>query len=201
LSTGFASTAHLCHVLCRYGYEDLAFALLEQEEVPSWLYQVEQGATSVWEAWDAKRPDGSLEKGLSFNHYAFGAIGDWLYRYVAGLQPEAARPGFEHSVLAPHPGGGLHWARASHQSPYGEVGVAWQRQAGELCVEVRVPPNTTAELRLPRARASAVEEAGGPLERTEGVSGIRAEDDGTVLDLGSSSYVFRHPWRARGEEP
>ena len=93
MSTGLASTAHLCHVLCRYGYEDLAFALLEQEEVPSWLYQVKQGATSVWEAWDAKRPDGSLEKGLSFNHYAFGSIGDWLYRYVAGLQPEAARPG------------------------------------------------------------------------------------------------------------
>ena len=79
LSTGFPSTVHLCPVLCRYGYEDLAFALLNQDTAPSWLYQVKQGASTIWEEWDAKRPDGSLHKGTSFNHYAFGAVGDWLY--------------------------------------------------------------------------------------------------------------------------
>jgi alpha-L-rhamnosidase len=201
LSTGFASTVHLCPVLCRHGYEDLAFALLTQEDDPSWLYQVKQGATSVWETWDVKRPDGSLRKGLSFNHYAFGAVGDWLYRHVAGLQPDEARPGFKHSNLAPHPGGGLHWARASHQSPHGEIGLEWNQRDGRMRVEVCVPPNTTASLRLPRATVSEVEEGDGPLDCAEGVSGVRSEEGGATLDLGSGAYVFHYPFQARSDEP
>jgi alpha-L-rhamnosidase len=201
LSTGFASTVHLCPVLCRHGYEDLAFALLTQEDDPSWLYQVKQGATSVWETWDVKRPDGSLRKGLSFNHYAFGAVGDWLYRHVAGIRPDEARPGFKHSNLAPHPGGGLHWARASHQSPHGEIGLEWSQRDGRMRVEVCVPPNTTASLRLPRATASEVEEGDGPLDRAEGVSEVRDEEGGATLDLGSGAYVFHYPFQARSDEP
>lgn len=193
LSTGFSSTAHLCHVLCRYGYADVAFDLLNQEGIPSWLYQVKRGATTIWEAWDVVRADGRLQKGMSFNHYAFGAIGDWLYRYVAGIRPDAAAPGFKHSLLAPHPGGGIDAARASHRSPYGEVAVAWTKSGDVFEVEVRVPANATATLQLPGATASRVEEGGLPLERSQGISNVRDEEAGARLTLGSGRYAFRYP--------
>jgi alpha-L-rhamnosidase len=194
LDTGFPSTVHLCHVLCRYGYEELAFALLNQDTIPSWLYEVKQGATTVWEAWDAIRADGSLNKGMSFNHYAFGAIGDWLYGYVAGIRPDEERPGFKHSLLTPHPGGGLHAARALHRSPYGEISMAWKLESGVLRVEVCVPPNTTATLRLPGASVSEVDEGGEPLERAEGVTEIRSQEADLNLELCSGRYVFRYPY-------
>jgi alpha-L-rhamnosidase len=180
-------------VLCRFGYEDLAFALLNQEHFPSWLYEVHQGATTVWEAWDAKRPDGRLRKGYSFNHYAFGAIGDWLYRHVAGLQPDESQPGFKRILLAPHPGGGLDWARASHQSPYGEVSVAWRRDQHGMQVTVDVPPNTTAEIMLSQARAESVEEDGTPLNHVRGIKEVASDDHGTRLTVGSGRYCFRYP--------
>jgi alpha-L-rhamnosidase len=192
LDTGFPSTAHLCHVLCRYGYEDVAFRLLNQDTIPSWLYQVKQGATTVWEVWDAIRPDKSLHEGMSFNHYAFGAIGDWLYRYVAGISPDEEKPGFKHSLLAPHPGGGLDQARASHHSAYGEISLAWRLKEGKMKVEVRVPPNTIASLRLPGARKHEIREAEAPLETVEGVSRARDGDSAVSLELGSGDYVFRY---------
>ena len=193
LSTGFTSTVHLCQVLCRYGYEDVAFALLTQDTPPSWLYEVKQGATTIWESWDAMRPDGSLQKGISFNHYAFGAIGDWLYRYIAGIQPDETLPGFKHSVLAPHPGAGLEAASATHRSPYGEVSTSWKRSDADMTIDVRVPPNTTAALHLPGARTSEIEEGGDPLEQAEGVSDARDENGGVSLALGSGCYSFRYP--------
>jgi len=197
LDTGFTSTAHLCHVLCRYGYEDLAFSLLNQDTVPSWLYQVRRGATTVWETWDAIHADGSLEKGMSFNHYAFGAIGDWLYRYVAGIQPDEARPGFKHIRLAPHPGGGLTNARASFQSRYGEVTISWERDGSDMLVDVTVPANTTASLRLPNARSSEVTESGQRLASAEGVTKVREHRGDVLASLGSGTYSFRYVYKAR----
>jgi alpha-L-rhamnosidase len=194
LDTGFPSTVHLCHVLCRYGHAELAFALLNQDTIPSWLYQVKRGATTVWEVWDAIRPDGRLHKGMSFNHYAFGAIGDWLYRYVAGIGPDETRPGFKHALLTPHAGGGLGEARARHASPYGEIALAWKIEGGAMRVEVDVPANATATLQLPGARASEATEAGVPIGRAEGISGVREGDGGTSLQLGSGSYAFRYPY-------
>ena len=139
------------------------------------------------------RPDGSLQKGISFNHYAFGAIGDWLYRYIAGIQPDETLPGFKHSVLAPHPGAGLEAASATHRSPYGEVSTSWKRSDADMTIDVRVPPNTTAALHLPGARTSEIEEGGDPLEQAEGVSDARDENGGVSLALGSGCYSFRYP--------
>jgi alpha-L-rhamnosidase len=105
LSTGFLGTPYLCHVLSRFGYDSVAYDLLLQETYPSWLYPVKMGATTIWERWDGLRPDESFQdKGMnSFNHYAYGAIGEWMYRRMAGIDNDPAQPGFKHFMLAPVP--------------------------------------------------------------------------------------------------
>ena len=109
LTTGFVGTPYLCHVLTAAGRTDLAYRLLNREEYPSWLYPVKQGATTIWERWDGQKPDGSFQDaGMnSFNHYAYGAIGEWMYRVVAGLELDPAEPGYRHVLVQPQPGGGL----------------------------------------------------------------------------------------------
>jgi alpha-L-rhamnosidase len=192
LDTGFLSTPHLCDVLCRYGYEELAFALLLQDSCPSWLYQVKQGATTIWESWETLGPDGSLRKGQSFNHYAFGAIGAWLYGYIAGIRPHEGRPGYKHTLLAPHPGGDIRSARATYQSPFGKIGIKWERDDHWMQVEVCVPPNTSATLQLPGAQKEAIEEAGTSADSVEGVAEICGENGGIRLSIGSGQYRFRY---------
>ncbi len=109
LTTGFVGTPLLCKTLSAQGYEDLAFMLLNRKEYPSWLYPVTQGATTIWERWDGQKPDGTFQSiGMnSFNHYAYGAIGEWMYTYVAGIKLDEQNPGYKHFLLEPHPGGGL----------------------------------------------------------------------------------------------
>jgi alpha-L-rhamnosidase len=142
-------TPLLCDALCSVGEYDAAFRLLTQRECPSWLYPVTMGATTIWERWDSLRPDGSVNPGemTSFNHYALGAVADWLHRTVAGLA--SAAPGYRQLEIAPRPGGGLTWARARHRTPYGMAEVSWRIEAGQLTVEAVVPPNTTAGVTLP----------------------------------------------------
>ena len=149
INTGFLGTPLLCDALCDAGHEALAYSLLMQRECPSWLYAVTMGATTIWERWEALRPDGTPHPGKmhSFNHYAFGSVADWLHRTVAGLAP--AEPGYRRLHLRPCPGGGLTWARASHRTPYGLAEIFWQLTNGQLVVEATVPPNTTALVELP----------------------------------------------------
>ena len=103
LSTGFLGTPYLCHVLSDNGKTDVAYDLLLQETFPSWLYPVKMGATTIWERWDGQKPDSTFQnKGMnSFNHYAYGAIGDWMYRVVAGM--EIGKPGYKHILIQPQP--------------------------------------------------------------------------------------------------
>ncbi len=151
LGTGFLGTPKLCDVLTEHGYVDAAYDLLMQRTCPSWLYPVTQGATTVWERWDAIRPDGSIHPGemLSFNHYAFGAIGAWLYGTVAGIQRDPNVPGWRRIRVQPRPGGGLTHARARLIVPYGTIESAWRVEDGRCSLEAEVPPNTTAEVWLP----------------------------------------------------
>jgi alpha-L-rhamnosidase len=148
IGTGFVGTPVLCDALCETGHADAAYALLEQAECPSWLYPVLQGATTIWERWDALRPDGTVNPGEmnSFNHYALGAVGDWLHRTVAGLAPAA--PGYRALDVRIRPGGSLTHARAAHVTPYGRATVAWRVDDGALHADVVVPPNTTAAVAL-----------------------------------------------------
>lgn len=196
LDTGFLSTPHICQVLCDNGYEDLAFDILNQDTIPSWLYEVKKGATTVWEAWDCIKADGRLRKGMSFNHYAFGAIGAWLYRYIGGIGLDEENPGGKHFILSPHPGGGLTEARAACQSPRGEVKSAWKLHDGWMTYNVTVPPNGSATIRLPKAVAAEVSEGNEPLEKAEEISKVSQEAGGVTLQVGSGSYEFHYNFAA-----
>ncbi|HSV54256.1 MAG TPA: glycoside hydrolase family 78 protein [Burkholderiaceae bacterium] len=156
IGTGFLGTPLVCDALVETGHLDTAYRLLLQTEAPSWLYAVRLGATTIWERWDSLLPDGSVNPNemTSFNHYAFGAIADWLHRCVGGLAPGA--PGYRKVIVQPQPGGDLAWARTRHITPYGEAAVRWEIKSGMLRVEAVVPPNTTADVRLPGQPAFTV---------------------------------------------
>ena len=149
ISTGFVGTPIICDALVQAGRPDLAYRLLLQRECPSWLYPVTMGATTTWERWDSMLPDGSINPGemTSFNHYALGAIADWLYRHVAGINAEA--PGFRVARIAPRPGGGLASAGARHQTPYGPLEVRWSTGEGGVRIDFTVPVGISAILDLP----------------------------------------------------
>jgi len=161
ISTGFAGTPLICDALCREGYFDAAYRLLTQRDCPSWLYAVTMNATTIWERWDSILPDGSINPGemTSFNHYAFGAVADWMHRTVGGLAP--AEPGYHRIEFRPRPGGGLSYARARHSTPYGMAECAWAIDAGNIELQVVVPPNTTASVVLPGRMDDPVEVASG----------------------------------------
>lgn len=154
LTTGFVGTPLLCKTLSARGYEDLAFMLLNRKKYPSWLYPVTQGATTIWERWDGQKPNGTFQNpGMnSFNHYAYGAIGEWLYTYVSGIKIDENNPGYKHFVLAPHLGGGLTGARAELDSMYGKIKSAWKIEGGIFIYEIEIPANTTATVILPHSK-------------------------------------------------
>ncbi|WP_307847832.1 glycoside hydrolase family 78 protein [Streptomyces durocortorensis] len=149
VATGFLGTPLVCDALTSTGHEDAAYRLLTERSCPSWLYQVDMGATTTWERWDSMLADGSVNPGemTSFNHYALGTVADWLHRTVAGLAPAA--PGYRTLLVRPRPGGGLSRARAAHDTPYGRAEVSWRRTEGRLTVEVTVPPGCEAVVDLP----------------------------------------------------
>jgi len=157
LTTGFVGTPLLCSTLSDIGRDDLAFKLLNRKEFPSWLYPVTQGATTIWERWDTQKPDGTIIEGMnSFNHYAYGAIGQWLYEHVAGMKSDIENPGFKHIHFHPHPGGGLTNANAEFKSMYGLVKSAWEIKDGQFVYHVIIPANTTATVTLPHASGKTV---------------------------------------------
>jgi len=149
IGTGFVGTPLVADALTSTGHLDAAERLLTQTECPSWLYPITQGATTVWERWDSLLPDGSVNPGemTSFNHYALGAVADWLHRTVAGLAPAA--PGYRRLRIAPRPLASLDHAAARHRTPYGEAAVAWRRDGDTIFVTATVPANTTADIDLP----------------------------------------------------
>jgi alpha-L-rhamnosidase len=149
ISTGFVGTPLICDALCHVGATQAAFRLLTQTTCPSWLYPVTMGATTIWERWDSMLPDGSINPGemTSFNHYALGAVADWLHRTVAGLAP--LEPAYRCFEIAPNIGGGMTHASARHKTPYGIAEVRWKIQADQLEMDAIVPANTRATVRFP----------------------------------------------------
>lgn len=192
LTTGFVGTPYLCHVLSRYGYTDVAYELLNQESYPSWLYPVKKGATTIWERWDGIKPDGSFQHaGMnSFNHYAYGAIGEWLYSVVAGLEIDPAEPGYKHLLCQPQAGGGLTYARATLDTPYGAVSSAWELTEADFRLSLTVPANARATVRLPARSLTAVTEGGQPLALGNGIYSFQVADKVAIIEVGSGSYEF-----------
>ena len=151
LVTGFVGTPYFCHVLSENGRAKEAWQLLLKDDFPSWLYQVKAGATTIWEHWDGIKPDGSMWSPdmNSFNHYAYGAIGEWLYRGVAGIDVDEEQPGFKHIRIQPVIGGELEWVNARYRSGYGDIAVSWEVKQRDVVLRVTVPHNTTATVILP----------------------------------------------------
>ncbi len=173
ISTGFVGTPLICDALCHVGATQAAFRLLTQTTCPSWLYPVTMGATTVWERWDSMLPDGSINPGemTSFNHYALGAVADWLHRTVAGLSP--LEPAYRRFEIAPNIGGGMTYASARHKTPYGIAEVTWKLEGDQLEVAAIVPANTRATVRFPGS----------------------AE----VLEVGSGAYRWVRPYMAESK--
>ncbi|MBC8009813.1 MAG: family 78 glycoside hydrolase catalytic domain [Burkholderiales bacterium] len=197
LTTGFVGTSYLPFVLTETGHLDVAYRLLFQTKWPSWLYAVTQGATTIWERWDGWTAEkGFQSKGMnSFNHYAYGAIGDWMTRVVGGVAPDPEGPGYKRIVLRPQIGGAaaekLTRAEAWLETRHGRVASAWRREkGGALIWEVEVPANTTATAWVPAAEGARVTESGGPLEKAEGLRVLRREADAVVVELAGGRYRF-----------
>ncbi|MBS1525478.1 MAG: family 78 glycoside hydrolase catalytic domain [Bacteroidetes bacterium] len=192
LTTGFLGTPYLCHVLTRFGHNDIAYRLLLQDTYPSWLYPVKMGATTIWERWDGIRPDKSFEAASmnSFNHYSYGAIGDWMYRVMAGLDTYSDQPGYKHIRVMPHPGGGFTNASASLDTYYGKASSGWEVKDGKTNYTISVPVNTKADIFLPADNAGQVTDDGQALAADKDISTGDVENGYLVIHAGSGTYHF-----------
>lgn len=192
LTTGFLGTPYLCHVLSRFGYDDMAYKLLMQESYPSWLYPVKMGATTIWERWDGQKPDSTFQTpGMnSFNHYAYGAIGDWMYRVIAGLDTYVDGPGYKHIRIQPHIGGGLTKAAATLKTYYGIASSSWSLNGNELTLDVEIPANTTADIYIPAGSADGITEGGKALSAIKELQVNGASGGYVLVKAGSGKYRF-----------
>jgi len=196
LSTGFVGTPYINWVLSKTGHLDIAYTLLKQTTWPSWLYSVTQGATTIWERWDGWTHDKGFQdpKMNSFNHYAYGAIGAWIYAVIGGIDFDPEQPGYKHIILHPYPGGGLTYANAELDSMYGKIRSAWTQEKNRFDWQISIPVNTTATIYIPTTDISLVTESGQPLEDADGVTFLRMDNAAAVLRLISGTYQFRAFW-------
>jgi alpha-L-rhamnosidase len=199
LTTGFLGTPYLCHVLSRYGYSDVAYTLLLQETYPSWLYPVTKGATTIWERWDGIRTNGDFQAITmnSFNHYAYGAIGDWMYRVMVGLDNEDGSIGYKKIRIRPHISGKFTHASATYQTQYGKLSSGWKLENGKLILHAEVPANTTATIYIPATAATDVLENGQPLSSAKDIQVVGKEKEYVVLKVGSGKYEFSTAYTAK----
>jgi alpha-L-rhamnosidase len=195
LTTGFVGTPFVLKVLSMYGHHDLACELLRRTEYPSWLYEVRAGATTIWEHWDSLKPDGSFwSPGMnSFNHYAYGSIGEFLYRVLAGLNLDEECPGYRHVYVTPHLDQVFSYASVTYASMIGPIRAGWQRDKTTVTIDVEFPPNTTATVWLPDARVDDILESNSSVNEAEGVISIDARPKGVSIDVGSGAYHFHYP--------
>jgi alpha-L-rhamnosidase len=199
LTTGFLGTPYLCHVLSRFGHADVAYELLLQKTYPSWLYPVTKGATTIWERWDGIRPDGSFETPdmNSFNHYAYGAIGDWMYRVMAGLDVDGDGVGYKKIRIRPQMGGDFTFASAEYETPYGKAASGWKISGVKLALKAQVPANTSAVIYIPAASANGVTESGKALTASKEIEVVGMEEGYLVVKAGSGTYEFSAPYTAK----
>ncbi|MFE9249999.1 alpha-L-rhamnosidase [Streptomyces sp. NPDC007088] len=182
LSTGFLGTPRLLPVLTATGHTDVAYRLLVRRTFPSWGYQIDRGATTMWERWDSVTPDGGFQDaGMnSFNHYAYGSVGEWMYANIAGIAPAA--PGFREILVRPRPGGGVTEAQGRYDSVHGPIATRWSLSGGTFRLTVTVPANTTAEVWIPAGRRSQVAHGAARF--------LRMEEGCAVFATGSGTHRF-----------
>ena len=197
LSTGFVGVGYLLPVLSENGYSDVAYRLLEQRSYPSWLYPIEHGATTVWERWDGWTEERGFQSPRmnSFNHYSLGSVGEWLYRFVLGIEQDAASSGFGRLILRPHAGGSLTFARGTFTSVRGDISSSWISEGGLFRLEISLPPNVTASVRVASPSPESVQGPGGcGPDRIDAFPGECGGKE-AVFEVGSGRHLFRGPGR------
>lgn len=187
ITTGFLGTPLISLTLTDIDRNDLAYKLLNRKDYPSWLYPVTMGATTIWERWDGQKPDSTFQNpGMnSFNHYAYGAIGKWMYQVVAGIGIDEQNPGYKHIIINPRPGGGLTSASATHQSIYGEIASGWELDGEKLTMKVQIPANTSATIHIPGDPSAIEINSYSPNELGLDYKKVEGE---TLLSAGSGTY-------------
>ena len=196
LMTGFIGTAWISKALSDHGYTEIAYRLLQQTKYPSWLYSVDQGATTIWERLNSY----TVEKGFggnnsmnSFSHYSFGAVGAWMYNYSLGIQRDENEPGFKHFILqpSPDPTGQMTFAKGFYDSMYGRIESSWKTEKRILIYSATVPPNTSATLYFPTSDPQKITEGGKNISLSKGVKFVRMEKGKTVYEIQSGHYEFK----------
>ena len=192
LSTGFVGVGYLCPVLTEAGYGDVAYRLLNTEAYPSWGYTIKNGATTIWERWDGWTEENGFQSPNmnSFNHYSLGSVGEWLYRYVAGIDLDHHTSGYSHIVIHPRPGGGLTHARGEYDSVRGKIVSGWRNEDGMFRLKIAIPANTSATVHVPVTNNAEVTEGDDPAEQAPGVKLLRRDDSEAVFTVGSGEYEF-----------
>ena len=185
LSTGFLGVGHLNRTLTNIGRSDVAYQLLLNDTYPSWGYSIRQGATTIWERWDGWTTDkGFQNPGMnSFNHYSLGSVGEWMYETVAGIGLDPEKPGYEHILIHPVPGGDLKWAKASLNSLHGQISSDWKIDSSRFVLETTIPANTSATVWVP---ASSVEAVTVP----SGATFVRMDAGSAVFTVDAGRYRF-----------
>ncbi|SDT43572.1 Ig-like domain (group 2) [Paenibacillaceae bacterium GAS479] len=192
LSTGFLGIGYLLPVLTEAGYPELAYRLLTNDTYPSWGYSIKNGATTLWERWNSYTVEGGFGDAAmnSFNHYSLGSVGEWMYRYAAGIEADPKQPGFKHIIIQPTPGGQLGHVNGEYKSIYGEIKSGWRREGKSFKLNVTIPVNTTATVYVPAVDPTSVSEGGKPAVEAEGVKFLRMEGGKAVYSVGSGNYSF-----------
>ncbi|NOY57644.1 MAG: family 78 glycoside hydrolase catalytic domain [Calditrichaeota bacterium] len=190
ISTGFHSTLPLMKELAHWGYTDLAYKLVESTRFPSWGYSIKQGATTVWERWDAFVAGRGFQNPSmnSFNHYAYGAVGEWMYRTILGINPDDAQPGFKHFFIAPQPGGYLTWAKGEYNSIHGKIAVDWKRADGKIILKIQTPTNTSATVTVPTSDPANFKKLNPALPKD--VEILKVEKKAVTLSVQGGKYAF-----------
>lgn len=190
LSSGFVGTRHALPILSHMGYNELAYELLLTDTFPSWLYPVKNGATTIWERWDGwTKEKGFQSPGMnSFNHYAFGCVGEWIYGYILGI--DAEEPGYKKIIIRPRPSKRLTYAKGHYDSIRGRIAVDWKIENNDFHLNVEIPVNTTATVYVPAEEKSNVYEGEKIASEAEGVKFLRKEKDALVYSLDSGKYSF-----------
>jgi alpha-L-rhamnosidase len=178
--------------LTRAGHNNVAYDLVNNRTFPSWGYSIENGATTIWERWDGYvKGRGFQDKGMnSFNHYAIGAVGEWMHRVILGINNDDDHPAYEHFIIRPRPGGGLRWARGSYDSIRGRIESSWSTTPAGLKLGITVPVNATATVYVPARDGATVKENGRAAAGATGVKFLRNEKGAAVFTVQSGKYSF-----------
>jgi alpha-L-rhamnosidase len=202
LSTGIQTSHRAMLELTRNGHHDKACQIMLLREPPSWGYMIDSGATTMWERWDGyvkergETLDQQLEVGSpvvgmnSFNHYAMGSVGEWVWRHIAGISPDLDQPGYKHVIIHPRPGPGLNWARARYDSIYGPIETDWRLEDNRFRLKTTIPPNTTATVYVPARDADNISEGGEPTSKAESVESLGIKDGEAIFHVDSGTYEF-----------